>query len=82
MQQRKFATLNDLVREYRSPQNGLICGLSNPVGDVNAAPKSSKFGEDGFQPFQLVVICEPVSISCGLCRPTFIVLQFHFLNDF
>jgi len=43
VQQRKFATLNDLVREYRSPQNGLVCGLTNPVGD-SSATKPPKFG--------------------------------------
>ena len=37
LQHRKFATLTDLVREYRSPQNGLICGLTNPIGYEGSA---------------------------------------------
>ena len=31
-----------MIREYRSPQNGLICGLSNPVGDNVASVKFGK----------------------------------------
>ncbi|XP_076804156.1 phosphatidylinositol 3,4,5-trisphosphate 5-phosphatase 2-like isoform X1 [Clavelina lepadiformis] len=38
VQQRKFSTLSDLVREYRNPQNGLVCGLTNPVGLESSRP--------------------------------------------
>jgi len=41
VQQRKFRSISDLVHEYKNPQNGLVCGLSNPVGQSLSVPKAS-----------------------------------------
>ncbi|XP_078495542.1 phosphatidylinositol 3,4,5-trisphosphate 5-phosphatase 2 [Ciona intestinalis] len=42
VQQRKFKSLTELVHEYRNIQNGLVCGLSNPVGlDSKTRPSTS-----------------------------------------
>lgn len=43
VQQRKFKSISDLVFEYKNPQNGLICALTNPVGPTT--PKLPAFGK-------------------------------------
>nr|XP_039251513.1 phosphatidylinositol 3,4,5-trisphosphate 5-phosphatase 2-like [Styela clava] len=38
VQQRKFTSISELITAYRSPQNGLVCGLTNPVGPTSDKP--------------------------------------------